>query len=678
VIPAGAVVAWWEERSLLFGVVAGDEKGKLRVLGERGDEHRVRPTRVAFRVGTLGPPGSSLEERRAAGGRVEKLAGEIRVRAAAVDVELLWELVLESEDDPDLGTLADLALGSASGPERAAVTLALATDGVRFVRRGDDWDPRPAPAVEEILAQRRREADKGAERDRAIAALIAAARGEPFESEGTREETRYLRAIEELAVCDLDASERARGLALEILDGARFAYDRPHEGAFRFLRRLGRFDSDDENLQIQRYQLRTEFSDEVLVEAAERAEHGFDREGRTDLTSLDAVTIDGPSTREIDDALSLERGEDGRLRLGIHIADPGAFVAVGGVLDREALARTVTYYLPDRRLPMLPESISEDAASLVAGLPRPALSFFVDIDAEGEIGDFDVTRSVVAARARLDYAGADRQVTTGDGEWAELLRGLSEVARRREGARGRTGAILLFAPEVDLRVAPDGEIAVDRIDPRSPSRRIVSEAMIIAGALAARFCIRHGLPAIYRRQPGPTREIESAPRGIDDPVEIREVRRSLRRGEVGLQPEPHYALGLEAYAQATSPLRRYQDLATHRQIASALDGRPAVYDAESLQRIVATTERAEAEGRRAESAGDRYWSLRYIEQRRDETLEAVVVATEPRPIVQLSETLLEQPAPSLAGLPAGERVRLAVVKVNPRADVLVLRPADPS
>jgi exoribonuclease-2 len=678
VIPAGAVVAWWEERSLLFGVVTGEEKGRLRVLGERGDEHRVRPTRIALRVGTLGPPGSSLGERRVAGERVGKLAAEVRARSAEVDVDLLWELALEADGDPGLDTLADLALGSAEGPERAAVTLALATDGVRFVRRGDTWEPRPAPAVEEILAQRRREADKGAERDRAVAALIAAGRGEPFESAGTKEETRYLRAIEELAVCDLDASDRARGLALEILDGAGFPYDRPHEGAFRFLRRLGRFDSDDENLQIERYQLRTAFSDEARVEADRRAGHGFDREGRTDLTDLDVVTIDGPSTREIDDALSLERGGGDRLRLGIHIADPGAFVPAGGVLDREARVRTVTYYLPDRRLPMLPESISEDAASLVADRPRPALSFFVDIDAEGEIGDFEITRSVVAARARLDYAVADRQVATGDGEWAGLLAGLSEVAHRREGARGRAGAILLFAPEVDLRVAPDGTIVLERIDSRSPSRRIVSEAMIVAGALAARFCIRHGLPAIYRRQPGPTREIEPAPEGIDDPVRIREIRRSLRRGEVGLQPEPHYALGLDAYAQATSPLRRYQDLATHRQIASALDGKPAVYDAESLQRIVATTERAEAEGRRAETAGDRYWSLRYIEQRQDEILDAVVVATEPRPIVQLSETLIEQPAPSLAGVPAGERVRLAVVKVNPRADVLVLRPADSS
>jgi exoribonuclease-2 len=154
---------------------------------------------------------------------------------------------------------------------------------------------------------------------------------------------------------------------------------------------------------------------------------------------------------------------------------------------------------------------------------------------------------------------------------------------------------------------------------------------------------------------------------------VRRVLRGLRRAEPALEPAPHSSLGLPAYLQVTSPLRRYQDLATHRQIVAHLAGAPPAHDPEAMQRILATTEQADQDARRAERMIDEYWILRWLETQVGTEVEALVVETEPRPIVQLMDTLREQPLPSLAGVLPGDRVRLRIERGNPRAGLLVLR-----
>ena len=111
----------------------------------------------------------------------------------------------------------------------------------------------------------------------------------------------------------------------------------------------------------------------------------------------------------------------------------------------------------------------------------------------------------------------------------------------------------------------------------------------------------------------------------------------------------------------------------HRQLAAHLAGLSPPYDVEAMQRIAATTDRADADARRAERAAEQYWRLRYLERRTGEEVEAVVVDTEPRTVVQLIETLHEQPLPALTGVEAGTPVTLRIEHVNPRAGRLVLR-----
>jgi exoribonuclease-2 len=469
-----------------------------------------------------------------------------------------------------------------------------------------------------------------------------------------------------------EAGEKERDVAQEALAASGIAFDRPHEGAFLLLRRVGRFDDDDLNLDLLRFGLRASFPEEVERAAEQAAARGFARDGREDLTSLPVWTVDGPRTREVDDALSVERLPGGGWRVGVHIADPAAFVAPGDPVDAEAMARGTTFYFPDARLPMLPPAISERAASLVPGDARPALTFLADVGEDGEVNDWRVARSIVRVAARLDYDAADAAIGGGDGPAAADLRDLAAAAAAREAFRARAGAVRMRAVETEIVVAPDGTLVLERRDTGTAAHRLVSEAMVLAGDLAARFCSERGIPAIYRRQPSPDGKLPASSEAIVDPRQIRAVRRTLRRGEAGLVPGRHHALALEAYLQATSPLRRFQDLAAHRQIAAALRGDRLPYDAPAMQRVAASTERAEADARRAERSRDRYWMLKWFGQRVGVALPGLVVETWPRPVVLLDETCTEEVVPGLAA-GVGERVEVRVIRANPRADLLVLR-----
>ena len=673
--PAGTLVAWFRDDVAECGVVVAEERQRLVVLTASGKEERIAPAKIAAALAAGAPPGRAPESRRDASERAGAASRRIAARAAEVDVATLWELTRERTGTIDEGTLASLAEGRDDAWARLSTALALATDGVRFVRKPSGWQAREEVAVRGLIAERERRRTRESERAEAHDALARAGRGEGWQPTGSETERRLLAAVGTLAMNDLSTPERDRSLATEALAAAGVTGDRPAEAAFRLLRKLGRFASDDENLAIVRFGLRTSFPEEVLRAAEAAAAAGFDRAGRRDFTTVVALAIDDPTTREVDDALSVEERPGGGLEIGIHIADPCAFVAPGDPVDAEARARGTTYYFPERKLLMLPPVLSETAASLVAGEDRPALSFLIGIDDTGRVVHSEIVRSIVRVAARLDYDAVDASLRAGSGPYAVELLALARAAGLRESARRGAGAIALRAPEIEVRVGADGELALARRDPDTPAQRLVSEAMVLAGEAGAAWLEARGVPAIYRRQAPPDAPIPDPDPALPAIVHVRAARRLLKRGEAGLRPGPHAALGLRAYAQVTSPLRRYQDLALHRQIVAALEGRAGAYDAPAMQEILAATERAENEGRRAEREMDRYWMLRWLERARGGTVLGVVVETVPRPIVVLDETLVEEPVPSIVGASRGDRVRLRVERVNARADLLILRPA---
>lgn len=305
-------------------------------------------------------------------------------------------------------------------------------------------------------------------------------------------------------------------------------------------------------------------------------------EQRIDLTHLATYSLDDAGTREIDDALSLER-RDGVDWIWIHIADPSRLIDIDSPLDQEARRRATSLYLAEGVMPMLPLELAAGPLSLRAGQRCAALSLAVRLDDDGAVAEQRIARSWIRPRYGLTYTDGDELIELappGD----EALSDLSGLLMLRMRWRHSKGAVMFDRPEGRFRRS-DGALTLQVIDP-SPSRLMVSEAMLLMGAVVASFGQEHSLPLPFRSQPAAelpsSDELDRIPEG---PARDAAIKRCLSRGVQGTRAMPHFSLGLEAYVQATSPIRRYADLVAHRQIIAQLSAL-APMDEERLGEVI--------------------------------------------------------------------------------------------
>ncbi|MEU1230627.1 RNB domain-containing ribonuclease [Streptomyces sp. NPDC005828] len=188
------------------------------------------------------------------------------------------------------------------------------------------------------------------------------------------------------------------------------------------------------------------FPPAVLAEAEAAAKNP--RLPSHDATDIPFFTIDPPASTDLDQAMHLARRADGGYRVHYAIADVAAFVTPGGAIDAEAHRRVLTLYFPDGKVPLHPPVLSEGAASLLPGDPRPALLWRIDLDAEGRRVATDVRRALVRSRARLDYEGVQRRIDDGTAE--EPLALLRDIGRLREALEAERGGISLNVPEQEI------------------------------------------------------------------------------------------------------------------------------------------------------------------------------------------------------------------------------------
>lgn len=667
-VAPGDLIEIWDGGEVVSAVLLGTEKGRLLVVTEAGKRVRIAASRIALRTGAR-----VSSDPAAATGAAAAHAEEARHRASTVDLEALWELLVDEGGRHSVEALTGLAMGEDSPENRAGLIRSLSLERTFFERKGDLWTARSRETVEQTRRRIRAEKEKA----RRLEAFVGKARlrleGAGGDEEGfSEEDSAFLDKIVDLAVHGDESVHRRDAVALlNLLDASS---GQAPVAAFGLLVRLGLF-SPDENLEIRRHGLRTLFPPEALA-VADAAVESMDGCSREDLTHLEAWSIDDSGTVEIDDALSWEEREDGTAIVGVHIADPAAFIRPGDAVDGEAQRRACTYYFPDTRIPMLPPVLSEERASLIPGERRPALSLLATVSREGAVLGHRFVPSWVRTRGRLTYDEADALIQ-GVGEEhagaAAALRALHRTGDLLERERAESGAIVLRSPEIGLKVDEGGRAVLKRIDERGPSRLLVAEMMILANSAAASLCFDRRIPAIYRKQDPPEGELPPLPEGPYDPIAVRAFRRRLRRGEVSLQPGSHYALGLPAYVQITSPLRRYQDLAVQRQIKASLSGRPLPYEAAEIARIAATTEEAERAARQAEAGSNAYWILKYLEARIGQDLEAVILETEPRrSLVEIGETLSGAILTPRDGHAPGARLLVRIESVRPREGILRL------
>lgn len=634
-----ALIEYLSEEGPRLGLLAAEGARVVTLSEPGGRTSHVPLDRVLFRH--QAPSVAELEA------LLERLAAE-------VDVPLLWDAVrTEPRALPrDPAELARLYFDDASLPCASAIFRALSREHRHFRRRGLGFEPR---SLEEIAALDARSLAEARSREVAEG-LDAALRTRPLDPAVAARIEQHLRG----------APDRQLARALLALSAT------PEEAAFDLLLESGHLPWTA-SLEALRADLRASHPEESLA----HAEMLEPRRAR--LPELRAAfTIDDPETREVDDALSVER--DGELkRIEIDIADAAAWVEPEDPVDRDARRRAATAYLPTGRLTMLPERIGCELASLRAGEPRPALRTTLVVDASGELVRRELSAITVRVAERLDYEAADRLIAEGEGPTAEALRALQRVAASLAARRRAQGALTLRRREWKIQVSADGSQIHARPIPRdSASRALVAELMIAANGAGAEECARRGLPCIYRVQRPPLEPIDPG-LDLDDPRAQVLLRRALQPVTLSTQRGPHAGLGLALYAQLSSPLRRYGDLVLQRQLRAAVAGEAAPYSTAGLLAIIATIEDAERAIRRAEAAERSRWSLELVARLAPGTaLEGEVLGPAPGGVrVQLELC-------GAIGLldghrrEPGERVEVEVKSVEPRRGTLRLRELGPA
>ena len=355
----GSIVVYRERGRLALGViqkvVTTPGKEYVELLDEDGKKSMLVPDRVLFDSKNILPttlPPSEVKK------HLQELHRQISFHAQTLNLQELWELVRE-EDNAEFSweELAGFLLSARDNPFATAGVLdALLSQNLYFKEKKTGvFVPRDLKSIEEVLHQQRMEQERARAQEEFFAwvkeRLAAADTALPPPTLSNR----YLELLKGLALHGEFYEKKTQALRLLEEIGFR-SKGYPWDVAFQLLVTLGIW-REDEELSILRYQLPTHFSAEELAAASETAEFASGQNEHQDLTALFTFTIDDEDTTEIDDALSVSE-EDGATVIGIHITDTAFFVSPGGILDKAALARGTTVYLPRGKLPMLPPLLS--------------------------------------------------------------------------------------------------------------------------------------------------------------------------------------------------------------------------------------------------------------------------------------------------------------------------------
>lgn len=431
---------------------------------------------------------------------------------------------------------------------------------------------------------------------------------------------------------------------------------------------------------IRQYDLPEAFPADVEAEAQRAAKFIIDATDREDLRGQHVFTIDGADAKDLDDAVSIKKRDNG-YELSVHIADVAQYVKQGSRLDKEAFKRGTSVYLADTVIPMLPKALSNGVCSLSEGTDKLTLSCFMKIDAQGHIHEARVAQTVICSVHRLTYSDVNKIIDGGhdelEHEYADILFDLlemKELAALLRVRREEKGSIDFELEETAFKYDAQGRVIDVEPRVRGDAERLIEEFMLAANKSVAEMYFWRDIPFVYRVHEQPDEEkmrnfiafyenfgklkgkIENVRpkmlQGILDDVKgkpheniINQIMlRSLKKAEYSPECKGHFGLSFQYYCHFTSPIRRYPDLAIHRIIKRDLNGR---LTAKTIDTLAITVEEAsrqsslrERAAMEAERAVDDMKKAEYMYGKEGQEFEGIISGVSRNVIfVQLDNTV---------------------------------------
>lgn len=404
---------------------------------------------------------------------------------------------------------------------------------------------------------------------------------------------------------------------------------------------------------VKAYEIPTAFSKEVRREVSQIPDHlePEDYRNRLDLRRMQTVTIDGEDAKDLDDAITLYKDEQG-YHLGVHIADVSHYVKEGSALDQEAFTRGTSVYLINKVIPMLPQELSNGICSLNQGQDRLALSCLMDVDEAGKVVSHKIANTVICVNRRMSYTAVNQIITDHDPAVCkkyedlvpmfELMKELSVLLRKQ---RHKRGSIDFDFPESKILLDEAGYPVEIKAYERNAATKLIEDFMLLANETVAEDYFWQEIPFVYRTHETPDMErvvrleamirnfgyglkaggshihpkeiqkllgrIEGTP---EEPMISRLALRSMKRAKYSTMNIGHFGLSASYYCHFTSPIRRYPDLQIHRIMKENMRGGIKTRRLEWYEeQLPAVAEQCSKLERRAEEAEREVVKLKKVE-----------------------------------------------------------------
>lgn len=661
-IVAGKLIEYLDNGKFVCALVMESQEKRLRLINQNGREVNL-PTSRVIHYSSLTHPTSVDRD------TLSKQLRETTEKRCSlmrdINLQEIWELTAEDGSHSfSPAFLTELIFGEAANDDSISAFLRCVFEDKLFFKFKEGLILANHPEkVEQLQIQLTKEAKRGQliEEGAAFIARILSSNSPPEKHGPIEEET--LKILRDYYLFGGESAET--DLAQKLLKAS--GLHKPHD-PFYLLVKSGIW-SANENIPLLRHELPVNFSLAARQQAELILQRGqeelFNDPGRTNLTHLAPITIDGPTTLDFDDALTVLE-QDGNYMVGIHISDVAHYVRPGDPLFLEAMRRGTSIYFPEGQVPMLPRHLSQGICSLIQDETRATLSFMVLLSADAEILKVKIFPSIIKVKRRLTYEEVDRMLDT-DPE----IRLLNMLRSKLRARRLKNGALLLPFPDVNIFIDHQGKVHVNLSKSDTPARTIVSEMMILANSEAAKYVADRMVPGLFRSQPTLQNRIVF---GEDDDLFQNTLqRKNIPRGELSTIAKSHSGLGVSHYTTVTSPIRRLLDLVMQHQLNSIIRRQEPSFTEEMCKDFTSVLTRTLTTAQIVRQQRQRYWLLKYLTDRQGQYIDALVIQAGPKRInLLLIDVLMDidLPPPGGKNISPNNLVKVQIVKSDPLDNVI--------